>query len=527
MSSYNSIPYESLPVSYTYLPHLAALGKLYGLNSVDPEQCRVLEIGCAEGNNIIPMAWYYPESQFVGIDLSDGQISTGQRMITRLSLNNIQLYTQDVATLDSTAYEKFDYILLHGVFSWVPRELQNTILETVQALLSENGIAYISYNTYPGWHTQMVLRDALLLYCGDPDPLVEIKRIPKAIEYFKRFFATADNDFSSYYIKRLATLEKHPKKYLYHEFLETNNHPLYFADFVKLANKNGLQYLTDTLQVFDNTELLGQQRNAFLSKIDDRIERLQYMDFMINQRFRRSLLCHRHHSIRERFTPEHMTDIAYRAKLYSKREPTLNSSRTCQFYQAKDPHALIKLSHPVSKAAVQILSSQYPSSIHYMDLLQQACQRVADHKGMSFLNHIEPFYQEFYLLVNNDWISMDNKPKHFSPLNKGKQSTIPKLTFQYAVHAGFLPTFLQQAIDIDEIDIHILKQINHCANENDLLERTLKSLATIEIEKNPSLLTDSVLGKLVMSNNMIKKYRLKKRIEILLESLKNNAILEQ
>ncbi len=521
MSSYNTIPYESLPVSYTYLPHLAALGRLYGLETVSPDNCRVLEIGCAEGNNIIPMAWYYPRSQFVGIDLSGRQIRTGQKMIERLALNNIELHTQDIAQLNTEKQDRFDYILLHGVFSWVTPELQQTILEKTHALLSDQGMIYISYNTYPGWHAQMVLRDALLLHCSDtgnsPDPNKEIRRIPAAIQYFKDFFNTADNELSTYYTRRLAALERHPEKYLYHEFLETNNHPLYLSDFVKLADRNGLQYLTDALQAFDNTVLLGEQRNAFLDKFDHRIKRLQYMDFMINQRFRRSLLCHKHQSIRQSFSPEHMTGIAYRAKLYSKRKPAFNSDRTCQFYQGKDPGTFIKLSHPVTKAAVHILSHAYPASIHYMDLLQQSCQHVANHKGMPFLDHIQPFYQEFYFLVNNDWISLDTTASSRTDIDWEKPVFISRLSFEYAKTQGFIPTPLQQAIDIDKLSMTALELIYHGTHRQELIDKTIFLLSH----------NNNTKRKYLFFNQHHKKNNIKKRVDILLSVLENNNLIEQ
>ncbi|HHL18318.1 MAG TPA: class I SAM-dependent methyltransferase, partial [Thiothrix sp.] len=156
MTSYNAIPYESLPISYTYVPFLAALGRLYGLETPDPSACRVLELGCAEGSNIVPMAYYFPNSEFVGIDLSEVQIASGQAHIDALELSNITLYVDDLAQMRASDYGKFDYIIVHGVFSWVPPAVQQRILQLGKALLTEQGMMYISYNTYPGWHQHMV-----------------------------------------------------------------------------------------------------------------------------------------------------------------------------------------------------------------------------------------------------------------------------------------------------------------------------------------------------------------------------------
>ena len=72
------------------------MATLLDLNPPSVEACRVLEIGCACGGNIIPMAESLPQSQFVGIDLSERQIAIGQRAIERLSLQNIELVAMNL-----------------------------------------------------------------------------------------------------------------------------------------------------------------------------------------------------------------------------------------------------------------------------------------------------------------------------------------------------------------------------------------------------------------------------------------------
>ncbi len=488
-SSYNQVPYESLPISYTYLPHLAGLARLLGLETAPPEACRVLDIGCAEGNNIIPMAWFWPKSQFVGVDLSEVQVNTGLEMVKSLSLENVQLQVKDLSELDAQHYEPFDYIILHGVFSWVEPETQHQILEVCQSLLAENGLIYISYNTYPGWHAQMVIRDAMKLYCDSPEqesspeqvnspelvnaPEQNMAKIPQALDYLKGFFTVADNEFSAFNIKRLTQLEQHSNQYLYHEFLETHNNPLYIKDFIRKARQHDLQYVSDALLAFDNTLILGQQRNQLLQAFDNRFEKLQYMDFMINQRFRRSLLCHSERSIRSGFAPEHMTSLAYRANLNSKKAAKLNNEKPCKFYQ-NDNKVFISIAHPVTKAALRVLADIYPSSISYMDLLQQASQKVADADGLAYIKKIEPFYQEFYLLLINDWLSTDIHPFTKMPIDWNKPLYISQLSWEYAQKTRFIPTFLLRAIDIDELALHALEFLKEGITKEKLLKNVIK-----------------------------------------------------
>jgi cyclopropane fatty-acyl-phospholipid synthase-like methyltransferase len=147
-TTYDAIPYPSNPFRQTRPERLAAIAKLFGLDAPPAERCRVLEIGCSMGGNLVVMAQDNPESQYVGIDASSRQIAEGWKTVEALGLGNLQLKHMDV--LDVTEdLGRFDYVICHGVFSWVPARVQSKILEICQRQLAQNGIGYISYNTYP------------------------------------------------------------------------------------------------------------------------------------------------------------------------------------------------------------------------------------------------------------------------------------------------------------------------------------------------------------------------------------------
>ena len=150
-TSYDEVPYLSLPSSYTHPARSAAIAALFGLAPPAVATARILELGCSTGGNLLPLAEIYPQSAIVGVDLSQEQISYGTRIIQTLGLKNIRLLQQSIADLGDDA-GAFDFIICHGVFSWVPRAVQDKIMEVCARHLSANGIAYIDYNTYPGWH---------------------------------------------------------------------------------------------------------------------------------------------------------------------------------------------------------------------------------------------------------------------------------------------------------------------------------------------------------------------------------------
>src|SRR5260370_37085826 len=143
-STYEEIPYSSNPFSYTHPDNLATVGMLMGMTPPSVERCRVLELGCAGGGNLIPMALALPESQFLGIDLSPRQIAMGQEVIDTLGLTNIKLRSMSIMDVKDDD-GPYDYIICHGVYSWVPAEVQDKILTICNRNLGPTGVAYVSY----------------------------------------------------------------------------------------------------------------------------------------------------------------------------------------------------------------------------------------------------------------------------------------------------------------------------------------------------------------------------------------------
>src|SRR5438045_9674660 len=90
-NTYDEVPYESPPFAQTHPRRLFVVGTLFGLRPVPPARCRVLELGCAAGGNLIPMAEALPEAQIVGCDLSARQIADGQVFIQELGLKNVEI----------------------------------------------------------------------------------------------------------------------------------------------------------------------------------------------------------------------------------------------------------------------------------------------------------------------------------------------------------------------------------------------------------------------------------------------------
>ena len=163
MTEYDVIEYPHRPFAQLQPDRLAVLGTMFGMASPDPACCRVLELGCGSGGSLVPLAALHPGSSFLGIDLARTPVEQGRRRIDALGLANLRLEQMDVMAFPPEAGE-FDYIIAHGLFSWVPEPVRESILRLCHRHLAPQGIACISYNTYPGCRIRQVFRDMMLFH---------------------------------------------------------------------------------------------------------------------------------------------------------------------------------------------------------------------------------------------------------------------------------------------------------------------------------------------------------------------------
>jgi SAM-dependent methyltransferase len=288
--SYDEVPYESNPLHPTHPGNLALIAHLHGLAAAPLARCRVLEIGCATGGNLLPMAVGLPEARFVGVDLSPAQIATARRVQHELGLANVEFVVGSITEIGLAA-GSFDYVVCHGVFSWVPAEVQEGILATCAHVLAPEGIAYVSYNTYPGWHLRGMVRDMLLHHLRDVvEPRQRIARAREFVQFLHTTARDRDSAFVRFLGEEAQLLAKATDTYVFHEHLEANNRPLWVRGFVDQARRHGLDFVAEAV-LDDGWETGAEVAGAIDRLARDRIDREQYLDCLRNRTFRRSLLC--------------------------------------------------------------------------------------------------------------------------------------------------------------------------------------------------------------------------------------------
>ena len=371
--SYEQLPYESNPFFESHPGRLATIAYLSGLDPVPIDNCRVLELGCAAGGNLIPVAEALPGSVFVGVDLAPNQIAEGRAIIDTLGLKNIRL--QAMSLTDITAdFGSFDYIIAHGLYSWVPPDVQRRILEICKAHLSPNGVAYISYNTNPGWRLRGVMRDLLQYGQSELPPQTGLRSRLASGRNFAEMILSAAGDEPTGYRRVLGSevdmVLKAPDSYIAHEHLEQWHEPIYFREFAARIEERGLAYLGDARPgggVFRVESRLRQQRPELGANL---IHLEQCIDFAFGRQFRRSLIVHQDRKIQRPLDAKRLMHCHFTAIMFPTAPVDLRPEAQVTF-QAHDG-GTFATNDVGLKAAIVEIAGAFPLAIGFDQVWQRA-----------------------------------------------------------------------------------------------------------------------------------------------------------
>lgn len=273
LTGYDRVPYPGHPFPQTHPDRLATVATLFGLRPAPPDASRVLELGCGDGGNLVPLAYVLPGSAFCGVDLSGRAIERAQAQAAALGLENARFVAGDLA--DPPPGE-FDYVIAHGVYSWIEPAARDALLAACRDRLAPRGVAYVSYDVLPGGHLREITRQMLRWHLRDVDDPAD--RIAGARELL-RLVAGAGQAQAE------RALEQGDAA-LFHDELAPHHEAVLFTDFVAHAGAHGLRFLAEA-DVFEmDASVLPPGLGA------DAIEREQYLDFFKGRMFRQTLLCH-------------------------------------------------------------------------------------------------------------------------------------------------------------------------------------------------------------------------------------------
>lgn len=292
---YDEVLYPSHVYTETHPSHLAAIARLFGHAAPEVATCRVLDIGCGDASNVIPMAVGLPRASFVGFDLAERPIEAARRRIAALGLGNVQVEARNLLELPPEL-GAFDYIIAHGFLSWVPPEVQRELFAVCERHLTPNGVAFISYNAQPAGHQGTAVREMMRFHLGRQGQTGDA--VKTATDFLARMAELVDPGEATALWKQTLAGEvrrvqaRHPRA-LHHDDLGPFYVPYSLADFAAAAGEHGLVYLADASL---RDSIAPPVKAEALEAIDrmaagDRIARQQYLDFLTCRGFHRSLIC--------------------------------------------------------------------------------------------------------------------------------------------------------------------------------------------------------------------------------------------
>jgi methyltransferase-like protein/SAM-dependent methyltransferase len=457
--SYDEVPYPNNPFPQSHPDRLATIAALFGVNPQQIGNCRVLELGCGRGGNLVPMAEQLPASQFVGVELSEVQANEAKQLALRAGLDNVKICKMNIMDVD-TSLGQFDYIIAHGVFSWVPRPVQDKIIDICSRNLSPRGVAYVSYNVYPGWNMRGMIRDMMCFHASRfPDPKTRISQARGLLD-FMAHHSSEKSAYGMFLKSEVDVLRSHADEYLYHEHLEDVNEPVYFFQFMERCHERGLKYLGEAdMSVMYNGHFPAEIISTLEKISSDYVEMEQYLDFVRNRMFRQTLLCHQQIEIDRELKPSDLNGLHISTTLCSaEKDANLQTSKPFKFSVPGTDRA-VTITHPLAKAAIISLTQVAPESLPYEKLLAQSRQLVDQRTVVSkrqFDEENQEFGKTILKFYVNGFVDLHMCVPSFSTsrVNKPVASRIARAQL---LTSEIVTTLRHGRILLNPIERHILK----------------------------------------------------------------------
>ena len=375
--AYDKVRYPAQVYPKLHPSRLAAIARLHGVAVASPKACRLLEVGCGDGLSLLTMAMAYPDSQFVGVDLSQEAIARGNALRIELGLDNLTLLAVDLLEWDP-GKDRFDFVVAHGFYSWVPHPVRERLLALCNQTMAPDAIACISYNALPGCHMRRMLWDMLKFHSGAIDDPAE--RVAKAQEFLALLKSGLPEN--NLYAKTMAgeidelTGRLNPNV-LFHDDLAEVNDPCTLDQFVRHAREHALTFVAEANYHEMSTRNAHERVRPLLENIaeDDLVTKEQYLDFFTGRRFRQTILCRREAEPKAVADPAAIGELEVASAL----QPDENGS---------DAEGRLRFSHPSSgglltdnvtvQALLRACAGVYPRPRPVKELFDAACGEASE-----------------------------------------------------------------------------------------------------------------------------------------------------
>jgi len=501
--AYESVPYPHKYYPQTQLDRIAVTAILAGIAPADPEKSCVLEIGCGSGGNLLAMGEQFPQSQFLGIDLSPRQIDLGTNFLREIGLANIELRCQDILDFPRDV-GKFDFIIAHGVYSWVPAVVRDKLLAICRDHLSPGGLAFVSLNTYPGWKLREPVRDLMLFHNRGGDESIHMVQRGRQILQMMAEHTPNVGTYREALRSGYRGLQKVTDDSIRHDHLESVNEPCYFRQFAGELAAHGLSYVGDSSTDIDLwTKISPAVRETIFQLAPDSLDREQYLDFLVGRTFRRTVL-RRSEETQPADRSEDLLRQVYVTANFSE-EPANADPEGNPGFRFKGGAQELLISDHRPLAVLRRIRSAWPMPVPFSELLQ------------TYRNQLTPpiderqIFKDVELMVRTYFgfrlIEVLSQPSAVMSPSAGQFPRVSKYA-RWAATRGFsIPSLRHRPVDLDDSLRRLIPLLDGSRDRKAIAEEIIRGGNTVWPDKNPGeldALIENALGKLAEMQLLMK-----------------------
>lgn len=460
MNSYDEIAYPGYPFRQSHPDRMAMVAALLGMQPAPAARCRVLELGCGDGGNLIPMAYSLPDSEFTGIDLAQAPVARGRALADELALRNIRLLAMDVCRVDRE-FGEFDYIVAFGLYSWVPEAVRRRILEIARDHLAPQGVAYVNYNAYPGGRVREMVREMLLYHTRGMERPGE--RIAEARAFLKTLSespALAD-EYGALLKAEASRLLSRESAFLYHDELSEIFRPFHFHEFASAADACGLQYLAEA--TLSDAHTASGPMASFLEAFPDCVSREQHLDFLRYRTFRHTLLCRAGIALDR--------DLRFDALAGMWAASNASVTQVDGETEFRSARATLRTAHPAACAILTAVAQRWPRAVPVRELAQDGGLETSRMVGSILLRAFAGGVVELYA-----------SPPAVAAF-AGERPEASRLARIHALRGEKIPTLLHTYIAVgDETARRLITLLDGTRDRGALLEALGPQTSAVDLE---------------------------------------------
>lgn len=384
-SAYDEVAYPTTLFPRTRPDRLAVIARLHGIPAPALATARILQVGGGDGLDSIALAAAFPQAHFVNFDIAEQPILRGQRWSQAAGIANVDHRVLDLMEAADRLDGSFDYIIAHGVYAWVPPPVQAAIMPLIGRLLSPGGVAFVSYNAYPGGHSRAALREMMRHHIA---PLADPAEQIAAARALLRDFVTPqanDEPIVGAMRREAEAALTYSDGLLYHDGLNACFSPQALTNVVADAQAHGLAYLGESDGGGLDKGFLDPDR-AGISEAE-LVRRLQALDYKEGRYFRTSLF------VRAETQFSRVVQIEAARSMWVRTRAVANADGSFQLgkkrFSTRDPQRAVPLRRLVAaKARWAPVASVIDDDAMLAALCDQAIEGFAD------LSTVEPPYAQ-------------------------------------------------------------------------------------------------------------------------------------